>query len=217
MIVIVGDTGSLGPSLVKIFLSAGYIVVGISRGELMPEEGGQYVHIRQDITQDPEGCLDQIVREYGVPHTLINNATTVVFKELAETTQEEFQSVLDTNVLVPFRLTKRFLHYAKKEGLISNMWSNRSIINISSATAEGEKIQRGEDRLGAYSVAKSALNTLTTVFSKEIYAYGVRVNGVAPTRFTGNSSLIRLITIRCLSLVKGRENGVTVHYSEFGN
>ena len=123
-----------------------------------------------DVTQKKKhgDLILNIENNIGPISILVNNAGTHCKKPSIETTDEEFQSVMDTNVNAVFALTREVLKFMipRKTG---------SIINISSMTAF-----YGLPQVAAYSSSKSALSGLTRTLASEYSHLGIRFNSVAP-------------------------------------
>src|SRR5204863_8099276 len=89
-------------------------------------------------------------------------------KNFTEVTDEEFQSVLTTNVTAVFSMSREVVRHMleKKSGCI---------INISSMAA-----QYGLPKVIAYSASKTAIDGMTRAMAVELSPNGVRVNAIAP-------------------------------------
>lgn len=97
---------------------------------------------------------------------LINNAGTGVFKNVAETTGEEIDSMYNIHYKGPFLLTHYGLKYMNDGGGIINISSGLTRFSIPG--------------YGAYAAMKGALETLTTYMAKELGERQIRANVIAP-------------------------------------
>lgn len=97
---------------------------------------------------------------------LINNAGIGIHKPFAETTEDDFDTLVDIQFKGPFFLTQKMLPIIKDGG---------SIINVSSGLA-----RFSTPGYSAYAAMKGAMETLTRYQAKELGARGIRVNIVAP-------------------------------------
>ncbi|WP_317235945.1 SDR family NAD(P)-dependent oxidoreductase [Niabella hibiscisoli] len=97
---------------------------------------------------------------------LINNAGIGIHKPFTETTEADFDMLVDIQFKGPFFLTQKMLPLLKDGG---------SIINISSGLA-----RFSTPGYSAYAAMKGAMETLTRYQAKELGARGIRVNIVAP-------------------------------------
>lgn len=108
---------------------------------------------------------------------LINNAGTGLHKPFAETTEEEFDNLMNIHFKGVFFLTQKLLPLLADGG---------SIINLSSGLARFSL-----PGSSAYGAMKGAVETLTRYLAKELGSRGIRVNVVAPgaieTDFNGGA------------------------------
>ncbi|UGU14517.1 SDR family oxidoreductase [Sinomicrobium kalidii] len=113
------------------------------------------------------GFIENIAKESPID-ILVNNAGINMKKEFTEVTDEEFQSIIHTNVFSVFAVSREVVKVMKGHG-------GGSIINISSMTS-----QYGIPKVIAYSASKSAIEGMTRAMAVELAQYGIRVNCVAP-------------------------------------
>lgn len=99
-------------------------------------------------------------------HYLINNAGIGLYVPFEETTEEQFDNIMNIHLKAPFFLTQKALPVMAKGG---------GIINISSGLARFS--QPGSS---AYGTMKGAIEVLTRYQAKELGARGIRSNVVAP-------------------------------------
>lgn len=97
---------------------------------------------------------------------LVNNAGIALYKPFAETTEEEFDAVMNIHYKGVFFLTQQALALLNDGG---------RIINISSGLA-----RFSYPGSSAYGSMKSAVDTLTRYLAKELGPRGIGVNVVAP-------------------------------------
>jgi NAD(P)-dependent dehydrogenase (short-subunit alcohol dehydrogenase family) len=107
----------------------------------------------------------------GAIDLLIHNASRLgptPLRLLLDTECEDLSSVLETNVVGPFRLSRAIAGSMalRKIGTIVHVSSDASI--------------NAYERWGAYSVSKAALDHLSRLWSAELSARGVRVLAVDP-------------------------------------
>lgn len=100
---------------------------------------------------------------------LINNVGTYLIKSGLKTSEEEWASLFQTNLHVPFALIKGFLSsLSKYQG---------SVINLGVVGLNG---MRAEINRTGYMSAKMSLYMLTKSFAKELAPFGINVNMVSP-------------------------------------
>jgi 3-oxoacyl-[acyl-carrier protein] reductase len=134
--------------------------------------GGPLVSCHVDDLSSP-GAVDRLVRSlltrWDAPDVIINNAGIAPMLPLIETTDEVLMSVLYTNLVAPFQITRDCMKLMMNHGV------HGSVINIASGL--GMTVQQGSV---AYSISKSALLMLTRGAAVEGGPYGIRVNAVSP-------------------------------------
>jgi NAD(P)-dependent dehydrogenase (short-subunit alcohol dehydrogenase family) len=108
---------------------------------------------------------------------LVNNAGTGVYSSFAETTEEDFDHLMNVHVKGVFFLTQKLLPLLNDGG---------RIVNLSSGLA-----RFATPGYAAYGTMKGAIEVLTRYLAKELGARQITVNTVAPgaieTDFAGGS------------------------------
>jgi NAD(P)-dependent dehydrogenase (short-subunit alcohol dehydrogenase family) len=99
---------------------------------------------------------------------LVNNAGIFAFGPTAETTEDAFDAMYDTNVKAPFLLTA---HLAP--GMASRGWGR--IVNVTTMVA-----YIGMTGAALYGSSKAALQLLTQAWAAEYGGSGVTANAIAP-------------------------------------
>jgi 3-oxoacyl-[acyl-carrier protein] reductase len=123
-----------------------------------------------DVTSAPqvETAVAGVEREFGQIDILVNNAGTTRDNLLFRLSEDDWSTVLDTNLKGAFLMTK---HAAR--GMIKRRWGR--IVNITSVVGiSGNKGQAN------YTASKAGLIGLTKAASKELASRNVLVNAVAP-------------------------------------
>ncbi|UGT38905.1 SDR family oxidoreductase [Nocardia yamanashiensis] len=99
---------------------------------------------------------------------LVNNAGTDGIREpIGGTDEESFDRVFAINTKAPFFVTKLGLDRLRDGG---------RIVNVSTGLTKGGHMTS----LIAYTMTKSAIDSLTSILAKELGARGITVNAVAP-------------------------------------
>jgi NAD(P)-dependent dehydrogenase (short-subunit alcohol dehydrogenase family) len=131
---------------------------------------GHALAIRADVRRPDQiaAAVAEVVSRFGGLDILINNAGVGVFRPVAETTIEDWHSVIDTNLSGVFYCCHAALPHLKARGA---GW----IINISSL-ASRNAFANG----AAYCASKSALNAFSEALMQEVRYDGVRVAYVLP-------------------------------------
>ena len=106
---------------------------------------------------------------------LLNNAGVGLHKPFAETTEADFDSLMNIHLKGPFFLTQKLLPTIADGGSILNVSSGLARFTIPGA--------------GTYAAMKGAMEVLTRYQAKELGERGIRVNIIAPgaieTDFSG--------------------------------
>jgi NAD(P)-dependent dehydrogenase (short-subunit alcohol dehydrogenase family) len=133
-------------------------------------KSGIAIFIRSDVRLAPE-CLqavDETLRQFGRLDILFNNAGTMMSKKLHETSNEEWDRVMDVDLKGVFWCSKYAVPHMRKRG-------GGSIIMCSSANAIV-----AEPDLGAYCAAKGAINAMTRSMALDYGPDRIRVNAICP-------------------------------------
>jgi len=172
---ITGGATGIGKGIAGEFIQSGAIVVvtgrTLSNLENVKKELGKSCHVFvNDITKKSElySLINSIEEKVGPIDILVNNAGIHSKKPSIETTDGEFEEILDTNLKSLFALTRETLKRMIPRG-------RGSIINISSMSA-----LYGISNVAAYSSSKAALSGLTRTLAVEYSHTGIRINAIAP-------------------------------------
>jgi len=123
-----------------------------------------------------EGAVAVAVEHFGGLQVLVNNAGVGVFANVADTTDQDWDDIIGTNLTAVFRLTRAALtHLAHKGG---------HVVMVSSLA--GSNANAG---MAAYGASKAALDHFAACLMLEVRPRGIRVTTVAPgsvdTGFSG--------------------------------
>lgn len=127
-----------------------------------------------------ESLVQEVVQRFGQIDILVNNAGTIRRAPAAEHSDEDWQTVIDTNLTSVFRLTQN----AGRHMLAR---SSGKIINIASLLSF-----QGGITVPSYAAAKGGVAQLTKAFANEWAARGINVNAIAPGYMeTDNTEALR--------------------------
>ena len=151
------------------------LLVGRDEGALrqvataVGQGGGEAGILKADVTHPdaPARIVSTAVARFGGLTTLVNAAGIIGSGSIENTTDQQWDSMLDINARAPFRLMR--------EATPALMQSQGSVINVSSVTG-----LRSFPGVLAYCVSKSAIDQLTRCAALELAPKGVRVNAVNP-------------------------------------
>jgi 3-oxoacyl-[acyl-carrier protein] reductase len=182
-IFITGGSRGLGRGFAQEFARSGWNVAFtyVSREESAKAVLGELSEINPDGTfrmykmnvadsDDVERVGNQVLDDFGDIRALINNAGVNHNNALALMTDEQWASVIATNLSGPFYVSRFF---------ITHFLTNRlgRIINIGSIANDGTTGQAN------YSAAKAGLKGLTRSIAKEYGPKGITANLVVPGIF----------------------------------
>jgi NAD(P)-dependent dehydrogenase (short-subunit alcohol dehydrogenase family) len=160
---------------------------------------------REDLRRLSEVALAR----FGKIDAIVNAAAdTKFYGPLTEVWEadDEAQKQFLINSIAPFQLVSAIHQSSWKDATEENARWNRSVVNVSSASALQVYASQGQ---AFYSASKAALNMLTMYLSLELAPYSVRANAICPGRFVDAASTAVVVkNIRCL--LDGTSTGLVV-------
>ena len=132
--------------------------------------GVQILAVKGDVAnfEDCENFVKQVIERFGQIDVLVNNAGITKDMLLMRMKKEDFEQVIDTNLVGTFNVTKNVVPYMMKA-------RSGRIINISSIV--GISGNAGQTN---YSASKAGIIGFTKSLAKEIASRNILVNSVAP-------------------------------------
>lgn len=132
--------------------------------------GVQILAVKGDVAnfEDCENFVKQVIERFGQIDVLVNNARITKDMLLMRMKKEDFEQVIDTNLVGTFNVTKNVVPYMMKA-------RSGRIINISSVV--GISGNAGQTN---YSASKAGIIGFTKSLAKEIASRNILVNAVAP-------------------------------------
>jgi len=169
-VLITGAAGGIGRATVQLFASSGWRVIGVDRapfGEPFPAEG---VYIESDISSggNLETIFSQAHSYTGSLNALVNNAAVQIAKPLLQTSVEEWDAVMASNLRSVFLSVKLAHPLFKAAG-------GGAIVNVSSVHAVATSAN-----IAAYAASKGGLLALTRAMAIEFAPDNIRVNAILP-------------------------------------
>lgn len=132
--------------------------------------GTKTLGITTDVTQltSVSKLIDMTIDCFGKIDLLVNNAGTLTLKPIEETSNDEWDQVLDTNLKGTFLCCREVIPHmeSRKTGVI---------INISSIAAFAYTTPHIP-----YAASKAGISALTRDLACEVARKGIRVNAIAP-------------------------------------
>jgi 3-oxoacyl-[acyl-carrier protein] reductase len=179
---VTGSTRGIGKETTLLLLKKGLNVIISSRSQdsvdnvieeildKFPSKKEHILALKCDVSKHSEvkTLVDVSVKRFGRIDVLVNNAGIVYFKSIMDTTEEEWDKTIDTNLKGVFLFTKEVLPY---------MIENKSgvIINVSSGAGKS-----GFPNLSAYCASKFGVIGLTESVAKEVIDYNVKIMAICP-------------------------------------
>ncbi len=167
---ITGAAGGIGRATVRLFDDKGWRVIGVDRqpfGDTFPADG---LFIEADISDgaELEAIFAQAQEFTPTLDALINNAAYQICKPLLETSVEEWDEVMASNLRSVFLGAKLAYPLLKTQG-------GGAIVNVSSVHAVATS-----KNIAAYAASKGGLLALTRAMAIEFAPDNVRVNAILP-------------------------------------
>jgi glucose 1-dehydrogenase len=179
--IVTGGSSGIGEAIARLFAGEGAAVAVVYHSDpdaarrIVSEivaAGGQAIPIGADVRDQAQvdHVFDATRQTFGIPSVLVNSAgTDAAGKPVAEMRVEDFEDVLRTNLVGPFRFCRAFVR-----GALDAKRGGR-IVNITS-------VHEDIPRAGAadYCASKGGLRNLTRCLALELAERGITVNNLAP-------------------------------------
>lgn len=177
---ITGGTSGIGLEIAKAFMKAGATVVITGRNSdklkevinLLNHEYQHITHMGYSIQMDMtdiasfDECLKEAIDKVGKIDILVNNAG-ILGGGISRCTEQEYDTILDTNLKGVFFLSQKLGHYMRDNQIEGN------ILNIASSSSL-------RPANSAYTLSKWGIRGLTMGLARTLAPYGIVVNGIAP-------------------------------------
>ncbi len=133
--------------------------------------GGRALAITCDVVngKSVESALASTVKEFGGLHIVVNNAGAVVVAAADETSDEDWDNVVASNLTGTFKVSRAALPYLRAAG-------GGTIVNIGSILGIVARKQRA-----AYCAAKAGVTGLTKAMALDHAHEKIRINCVCPS------------------------------------
>ncbi|MGH9654377.1 MAG: SDR family NAD(P)-dependent oxidoreductase, partial [Bryobacteraceae bacterium] len=127
--------------------------------------------IQADISKagETQRLFDEAVRQVGPIDILVNNAGIEIRADIFDIKEEDYRTVVDTNMTGPLFLTQAFARYAREHK------RGGKVINISSVHEE-----LPFPNFTPYCMAKSGMKMMMRNLALELAPLGITVNNIAP-------------------------------------
>ncbi len=172
---ITGGASGIGEATVRLFVERGAKVIiadlDEDRGKALEQElNGEAVFYRMDVSDAAQvkAMYKMIEEKYGVLDVLYNNAAYSLSKTLWDTTEEEWDKVMNVNLKGYFLCSKYALPLLKKSkhGAIVCTGSELGVVGCTESLA--------------YNSSKGGIIQFAKSLALELAQFGIRVNVVCP-------------------------------------
>jgi 2-dehydro-3-deoxy-D-gluconate 5-dehydrogenase len=183
--IVTGASRGLGAAMAAALAEAGADVALVARGDLAETEAAvahtsrRALRVTADLEDrdSPRKILDTVLEHFGRADILVNNAGIIRRAAAVETTDEDWDAVIEVNLRSVFVLSREFAR------TLVERKSGGRIINIASMLSF-----QGGIRVPAYTAAKSGLLGLTRALANELAPAGINVNAIAPGYMTTDNT-----------------------------
>jgi NAD(P)-dependent dehydrogenase (short-subunit alcohol dehydrogenase family) len=170
VVLITGAGGGVGRATAQVFAGCGWRVIGVDRRAMDEPFPGDGIYIQADISYEENirSVYEQARAFSPTLDAVINNAAVQIAKPLLETTAEEWDLVMASNLRSVFLGAKLAYPLLVAEG-------GGAIVNVSSVHAVATSAN-----IAAYAASKGGLLALTRAMAIEFAKDNIRVNAILP-------------------------------------
>jgi len=178
VVIVTGASRGIGQGIALAFARQGCPVTLAARDQArlhqVAEEigrlGGVSLVCPTDVTRMDEiqRMVDETADKFGRIDILVNNAGLLILKKVMDTTVEDWDLTLDTNLKAVFLAAKAVLPTMMKQRY-------GQIITVASIAGKRSGLMHG-----SYSAAKFGVLGFTEALASEVKEYNIRVNAVNP-------------------------------------
>lgn len=178
IVVVTGASSGLGNHFARMLARAGALVAVAARRaekletlvERIKVDGGQARAFNLDVTDNSSvRTFFNQLQHWGPPDVLVNNAGITVTKSILDQTEDDFDSVISTNLkgcwLVATEAARRMVATGR----------GGCIVNIASIL--GERVAGG---VAPYAISKAGVVQATKAMALELARHKIRVNALLP-------------------------------------
>ena len=178
VLLITGASGHLGSVIAQVCAEQDWSVAvhyrhSSKRAEHLVKQlrsdGADAISVQADLAEDApsaERVIDEVVNHFGRLDALVNNAADQTTAPLGDLTDDDWQRMLQANVIATTRLVRAALGALAPGG---------SVVNVSSVEASSAFPNHAH-----YAAAKAALESFTRSLALELGPNGMRANAIAP-------------------------------------
>jgi 3-oxoacyl-[acyl-carrier protein] reductase len=176
IILITGANRGIGHNILKKIATYGYTVIGTSRSkdgadtitEALKDSNGKGIVMDVTNQESINTSVSKIKEDHGIIYGLVNNAGITNDNLLMRMSDEQWNTVIETNLTSLYRVTK---------SVVKDMMKARTgrIVNIGSIVG-----MMGNAGQSNYSATKSGLLGFTKSLAREVSSRNINVNAISP-------------------------------------
>lgn len=170
---VTGAAGAVGRAIAERLARDGNRIVyadldGAICDELARDLGDGAIGVEVDITNDASvrKAVAEVIERFGRIDILVNNAGVLVREDNCEMDEDVFDRIINVNLKGPFLITRAIIPHMKAQN-----YGRLVAITSRNYLAGG---------MPAYGASKAGLQALTVSWARELGAYGITANAVAP-------------------------------------
>lgn len=160
---VTGSAGGIGRAIAEAMAESGLRVIGIDR---VPAADG-FEQLGLDLAD--ADALTSALAELGPIDILVNNASVLVDRPLADISLMEIDLLFDVNLRAPVLITRAVL-----PGMVERGWGR--VINLSSVGAR----TGGVSDTAVYNMTKAGIASFTRFVARHYGGHGITANAIAP-------------------------------------
>lgn len=198
--IVTGANTGIGQAISVGLAQAGADIVGVGRSGMdetadrVAALGRKFVPLKADLSKiaEAQAVVERATASGATPDILVNNAGIIRRADALDFSEDDWDTVIDTNLKSVFFLCQAFARSAISVGRPAK------IINIASLLSF-----QGGIRVASYTAAKSGIGGLTRLLANEWAAKGINVNAIAPGYVeTNNTTALRADVERSADILK---------------
>ena len=180
--VITGSARGIGKAIAHRFCAEGAkVVVNYRQSSDLAEKvvnditasGGNATSIQADVAErtQTERLRDEVLKQYGQIDILVSNAGIIIDKPYIESTEDDWNAAMDSNLRGFFNVTQSILPHMMERGY-GRVIATASIIN--------EVADFGGNKFAVCTASKGGIVSMMHPIAAEMAGYGITVNAVSP-------------------------------------
>lgn len=172
--VVTGGASGMGAAIVRELSSRGAKVVIVDRNDELAREVANGINATSPIIGDVsesgfcDSAIKLVVQTYSRIDVLINCAGIIVRADAVDTSDEDWQRILNVNINGVFYMSRAAVRQMKQQG-------HGTIVNFGSIWGDV-----GATGVVAYCATKGAVHQITRAMALDHVDDGIRINAVAP-------------------------------------